>query len=567
MSNSFLDDLFGGQEGIVYSPILINDNFRQYFFSWPQEQERLERHLKNYNDRDIYLSPALFTARKISRETFKGTKYLWSDFDTGVPALGFIEPTMRIMSSQEGHEHWYWRLNEFITDPVIFADLNRRLAYHYEADTGVWDYARVLRPADTWNHKRNKPVTLINRNEHTYTINDFLHVPIPPTNYRVEIELGTLPARDMILAKYRWTEDAVDLLSKEVKQGKRSDALARLAHECAEIGLSNEEMYVIIEERDRAWGKFLNRNDRQKRLEDFIVKVRGKRAVVAEITQSATEVFRFNDFMNTKINLKWAIEGLLPVSGSMVILGKEGLGKSTFSLRLSMALALGNPLFLEWKINEAQKVLFISLEMQHDELKEFFEDMQVPEETRIYLQERLFIWAIGHAYPFDSPDQQIELLKYIDMHKIDLIIIDSHALAMYGSIKDDDAVKRLYSFLNEDVRKARKCGYIFIHHIRKAGIGEEHKSPTLDESFGSRYITANAQTVATLWQKPGSTKVQLKLIKTRMSIGNKDFEMERTPDRGFKLAGTTVSPLPIDRGKTTPEQVADAKSLGSLFNL
>jgi hypothetical protein len=565
MNNKFLSDLFGDQEGIVYSPVK-GDGWKQHFFEWPREREQLEGHINDFNKRDVYVSPVLFTDKRIAPETFKGTNYLWTEFDGTLPLSDFIEPSIRVQSSTEGHEHWYWRLDKFSTDKSIIEDLTRRIAFAYGADLSAWDYQQVLRPVNTWNHKRNKPVTLVSENDRVYSVNDFLWVPIPPAGTNVSVSLGRLPNKDEILARYRWTYDALDLLFKEVATGKRSDAMTRLAYECIETGLSNEETYVLLEDRDRVWGKYVGRSDRQKRLEGFISYVRGKKAITAEIVQGTTEVYRFHDFMKTNIVLKWAIEGLLPVAGSMVIVGKEGIGKSTFALRTAMALSLGVDYFLDWKIITRQKTLFISLEMQHGELKQFFKDMNIPEGKQEELQNWFHIWPIGHAYPLDTPDQQIELLKYIDMHKIELIIIDSLSLSMYGSIKDDDAVKRLNSFLNEDIRKARNCGYAFIHHMRKQTAGEERKVGDLDDSFGSRYITANAQTVVLLSQKPGSNRIKVSFLKTRMTLGRKEFEIERTPDRGFQLIGSLEHDTPKHQ-ETDSDKKPDVQSLGKLFNL
>jgi hypothetical protein len=570
MSNKFLADLFDGQEGIVYAPIK-GKTWEQHFFEWPLEREKLERHLKDYDKRDVYLSPVLFNERRIAPETFKGTNYLWTEFDGALPPnKDVIQPTMRVASSIEGHEHWYWKLDSFVTDKVLIEDLTRRIAYHYGADLSVWDYQNVLRPVDTWNHKRNKPVTLLDQNESVYSVNDFLWVPIPPAGSKVSISLGGLPSKDDILKKYNWKFDALDLLFKDtIATGSRSDALVRLGHECIEVGLSNEETYVLLEDRDTVWGKFVGRTDRQKRLEDIIASVRRKKSVTAEIVHGAPEVYRFGDFMRTNINLKWAIEGLLPVAGSMVIFGKPGIGKSTFSLRLAMALSLGKDSFLLWRIITKQRVLFVSLEMQHYEVKEFFKDMAIDEGDQEQLQEQFFIWPIGNPYPFDTPDQQIELIKYIKMHKIEVVIIDSLSIAMYGSVKDDDAIKKLNSFLNEDVRRDLKCSYIFIHHPRKKGIDDRNSKDDQDDSFGSTYINANAQTVMVLSQRPSSTRVHVKLLKTRMSIGMKDFEIERTPNRGFVLVGSATPPtttVVIQTDGETTDEAGPNKALGTLFN-
>lgn len=569
MANEFLSDLFGDQEGIVYSPIK-GEKWKQHFFEWPQERDQLEAHLDDYHKREVYISPVLFNEKRITPETFKGTNYLWTEFD-GVVPNNAIEPSIRIQSSSEGHEHWYWKLDKFTTDKTLIEDLTRRIAYHYGADLSVWDYQNVLRPLNTWNHKRNKPVTLVSKNDTVYTVDKFLWIPIPAAGTRVDISLGELSTREQILAKYNWKLDTLDLLFKDSEVSDRSTALMRVAFDAIEAGCSNEEAYVLIEDRDRKWGKYLGRTDRDKQLRACISYARSKKAIVAEIVQGTTEVYRFHDFMKTTIKLKWAIEGLLPVAGSMVIFGKPGIGKSTFSLRLAMALSLGKDYFLQWKIINRQRTMFISLEMQHGELKEFFKDMNLSEEEQEELQEWLHIWPIGHAYPLDTPDQQIELLKFIDMHKIELIIVDSHGLAMYGSVTSDDDVKRLNSFLNEDIRKARNCGYVFIHHPRKEGMDSTNKKLTLDDLFGSTYIGANAQTVIAISQRSGSTKVHVDGVKTRMKIGEKEFDIERTPDRGFKLVGsvnlTTINSTTVERRETSPHEEATNGSLGNLLDL
>lgn len=570
MSSEFAHELFGDQEGIVYAPVK-GERWEQHFFQWPQEADELERHIRDYDRRDVYLSPALFNERRIAPETFKGTNYLWTEFDGTIPS-DTIEPTIRVSSSLPGHEHWYWKIDHFETNIDVVQDLTRRIAYKYGADLSVWDYQNVLRPPNTWNHKRNKPVTEISKTTTTYSLDPFLWLPIPPAGSKVDVNLGKLPTRDLVLMKYKWTYDALDLLSKdEISKGKRSDAMARLVHECLELGLSNEETYVLLEERDTVWGKYVGRNDRQKRLEATIANVRARKSFVAEVTLGAPEVYRFGDFMQTNINLKWAIEGLLPVAGSMVIFGRPGLGKSTFSLRLAINLALGKEKFLLWDIITQQRVMFISLEMQHYEVKEFLNDMNLPQEERQGLQENLFIWPIGSPYPFDTPDQQSELIKHIKTHKIECIIIDSLSIAMYGSVKDDDAIKRLNSFLNEDVRRDNKCSYIFIHHPRKNPNGDPRKDDGQDDAYGSTYINANAQTVVNLMARPGSNRIHVKLLKTRMSIGMKDFYIERTTDRGFVLVGDNspeVTAVSTDSSGTKPaNQGAAMGSLGKLFGV
>lgn len=182
MSNEFIETLFQDQEGYVYSPtnVIEREEWKKHFFKWPQGAAQLEDHIAQYNTRDVYLSPVLFSRREVSPESFKGTYHLWTEFDKP-PPQEVIPPSMRVQSSLEGKEHWYWRLNDFTTDKSVVEDLNRRIAYHYGADLSAWDYQQVLRPPDTWNHKRNKPVTRLKQDYKRYTVDNFLPFPFPPS--------------------------------------------------------------------------------------------------------------------------------------------------------------------------------------------------------------------------------------------------------------------------------------------------------------------------------------------------------------------------------------------------
>jgi hypothetical protein len=536
MPHDFLYELFNGYDGYVYVPIK-NRKWIQNFFQWPtQLPELVDFIMQNAPTSEVYISPSLFHEPRVSQDSFKGTQFLWAEFDGSTPQKEVIEPTFKIQSSTPGHEHWYWKLDEFVTDRVVIEEFTRRIAYSYGADLSGWDYQQVLRPPNTYNHKRSKPVTVLSKSRNIYSIRQFDILPRPPAAVRTDISTVNLPPRDIILAKYKWSYDALDIISKDDFTGDRSDALARLAHECVEMGLSNEEIYVLVDERARKWGKFAQRTDREHRLKGLISFIRSKHIIEKETVQEAPVVFRFLDFMNTDVRLEWIVKGLLPQAGSSVIFGSPGIGKSTFALRLGMAIANGSDNYLSWTIEKRQRVLFISLEMQHDELKQFFLEMELGESEAQNINEWFHIWPVGHAYPFDSKDQQIELLQYIDQFDIQLVIIDSLSLAMYGSIKDDDVVKKFQSFFNEDLRKDRRCGYMFIHHPRKA-IDRERKLHEQDDVFGSSFIVFNTQTIIAMEHPKGlNNNLHIRLLKHRMTEGEgTEFTIRRTPNRDFEV--------------------------------
>lgn len=551
--SSFVDDLFGDEEGVIYAPTR-KTMWVQEFFQWPSNRESLLLHLSDFSDREVYLSPVLFTKPLVHPNTFKGTRYLWTEFDGNLPDNVNIDPTIRIQSSTPGKEHWYWRLNEFATDASQVIDATKRLAYGLEADLSVWDYAVVLRPPGTINHKRKLPVKLLSNTGVSYPLRVFKEALEPPPEHTtISIDSTTLPELQRLVAQYSWSNDAYEIFTKNLTRGIRSSSLARLSFECAEMGMSNSEIFVVLEDVDRRCGKFVGRTDRNRRLEGIISYTRGRRAARLETTDQSA-VYRFTDFMRTNVELKWVLPGLIPVAGASMIFGPPGYGKSTWAIRMGIAIATGSPDFLGWTIEKQQKVLFLSLEMPHDELKSFLSDMQLDEETLDKLQENFFVWPVGHPYPLDTPDQQIEVLKYIDQFGIELLIIDSLGVAMYGAVTSDDDVKRLNSFLNEDVRGARGCGYFLIHHPRKPGTSENKNPSDMYDSFGSTYIINNAQTVFNLnpGGKPGDLK--LNIWKSRLTQDQTSFRLQRTTNRDFtRVEDTKKEPRqapPSDSGRS-----------------
>lgn len=563
MLSNFLDEVWGRHSGFVYVPTRMpgRKRWNQNFFEWPKQATEILSFIDSkQHSHEVFFSPCFFSEPRISPKTFKGTQYVWAELDLDeLPTEIPIQPTIQVQTSSEGHQHWYWKLEKFSSSVKDIQKATRSLAYALGADLSGWDYQQVLRPPSTYNHKRQKPVKLIHQNGSVYSLSNFNFLPDPPVaeiHFPVS-DIKDLPQLEPILAKYHWKDETYELFSKTVKHPGRSSALVRLAFDCVEMGMSNIETIAILEDADRRWKKFLGRTDRLRRLVGILEHVYAKAETTAVASDAPSSVFRFQDFLDTEVKLEWTIQGILPVAGSGIIFGPAGVGKSTWSLRMGMSIALGHEQFLTWPIEEQQKVLFVSLEMPADELKHFFHEMCLNSEIKSKLQEEFFVWPLGHAFPLDVPEYQNELLQHVDAHGIQLVIIDSLAVAMYGSVTSDDDIKRLNSFLNEDLRSKRKCSYWFVHHPHKPN---ENRKGTFYEMFGSIYIANNAQTVINMNNGKGN-RVNLSLEKHRLTLKDERFAVIRKPDRSFEVA----SAKPSSTGEVKDKEIESMK--GQLMGL
>lgn len=172
----FYDYIWGAAlpEGVnlafVYLPVEHEGKWTSFMFQWPRQKAAVIRHTLKWSaiKANVFYSPALFGAANPEKSNVIGSWVLWVDFDGNAPDWStnpFKEvppPTMQIQSSIPGHEHDYWKLSEFLGVPTQLEERNRSLAYLMHADTSGWDADQILRPPYTQNHKRDKPVTILN---------------------------------------------------------------------------------------------------------------------------------------------------------------------------------------------------------------------------------------------------------------------------------------------------------------------------------------------------------------------------------------------------------------------
>lgn len=190
----FFEFLYGEQTGYAYAPVKdIKDdnpktNWHQHYFEWPAQRKELIAHcLKKAPSNEVYCSPALFSKASGRKEDVKGSYVFWAEFDGTVPpaeALNSLPaPSRRIRSSEDGHEHFYWKLDYFEVDVDAIERANRGLAYSLGGDTSAWDANQVLRPVSTYNHKRGKPVLTLAKSDAKVGAALFADIPVPLNSF------------------------------------------------------------------------------------------------------------------------------------------------------------------------------------------------------------------------------------------------------------------------------------------------------------------------------------------------------------------------------------------------
>lgn len=541
---AFLDFLFEKTEGYVYAPTKLRtvgdapDTWTQEFYHWPDQKQLLISYiLSRTPTEEVYVSPSLFVSQEAKKENVLGSYVVWVEMDGRIPSdMGEApDPSLKIRSSNEGHEHWYWKLGTFVNDRKVTERINRSLAYSLGADTSGWDSNQVLRPPNTLNHKRNRQVKLVEANDWTYDETRFGVVPEPPTASQVFNE-GDMVDVMGIIARYLWTDEDLSLFrDRNVEEGDRSTRLMNLGHRCAEIGLTDREMYTILYTADKWWGKFHNRDDRDQRLNDIIVRARVKHPKGESlVVVSALPVMDALELIEANIELKWAIEDCLEDNGCLVLAAKPGIGKTRISLQAAISLALGVP-FLKYDIPEKKRVGFFSLEMHAAGVQYFMKHMTqgYDRDTLEELRENLTIIPHGESYNVLDPTNSSVVQAIIEEKELDFVFFDTLGRITTKSLTSDDDVKVIFDW-DSALRKKYSLATWYIHHNRKATA--QNKQPkTQDDVYGSVYIAGSASDVYALWAKDTvNSDIQFINLKHRYSAQERPFGILSNDNLTFK---------------------------------
>lgn len=561
MLDTFFDYMFQDTSGYVYVATKkpgLHHTFSQYFFEWPiQKAELIGFVSQKRAEWDVYYAPALFSEKTASKTAVKGSWVTWAEFDGNVPDdFGPIPlPTLRIQSSNEGHEHCYWRMDRFLGVDEL-ERINRSLTYALGADSSGWDAGQILRPPCTFNHKRSREVVLLSSINAAIPAGlfDGLAQPPPPVEAPVP---ESVPAIEDVVFRYQFTDEVIELFRNGVPIGKRSSGLMSLGYYIAEMNMTNEEMLSVLLNADKRWGKFEGRSDQLQRLMEIITIARIKFPYVPAnqpVLDRKLKPLGLLSLLATEIHLEWVWEGWLQKGGYMLVTGPSGVGKTQFSLDVGMHFALGKE-----AIGQAvtQSLIgFFSLEMGLIDIKHFLTTMTkfyTPEEQEL-LEKNFKIYPLGEPLYMNRPEVRAVVEQAIVEDGLQGVFIDSLGSATDAELGDDKAARAFMGWCDH-VRQKYGCFVWIIHHHRKAQ--SDNKRPNkLGDVFGSQYYTSHATTVMCLWAAGVKGVLDLLPLKVRLSPMPDPIQIVRDSTLHFRKL--TPGSVTIVEEDFTPKGTGDS---------
>lgn len=527
--DKFLEFIYGLEEGYCYIALkeIVEDKpvkdaapvWERHFFQWPKEREAIKSFiLEKTPNWEVYYSPALFLEVGSGKKSnVKGARVLWCEFDGKLPddLQGLPEPSLRVRSSMDNHEHWYWQLEELI-QPYDLEKYNRAITYALGADSSGWDANQVLRPVGTLNHKRGKKVELLKVLGSSllhYSTDRFDSLPEPPPTVDIPL-LEEIPDVTDVIWSYNFTSYVKDLFVTGKED--RSAGLMELGYWLAEMQLADEEIFAMLLNADQRWGKFAGRDDQYQRLMEIIVRARQKYPQEDVPETQKFEMLGFQTLLKTEYHLEWLIEGILQEKGYMLLTGASGVGKTQFSMDAMARLALGQDI-LGRTVSRPRKVGFFSLEMGLEDYKYFAEQQAraySPEELEI-LEENFKTLPYGEPLYLGSENEASRIREVIEREGLEVITFDSLGSTTEEAVSEEKTAKKLMDW-NDRLRKELGVATWYIHHHRKA-TSDNRKPNKLSDVYGSHYFTARATSVLALWDTSSANTLEVLPLKIRLA--------------------------------------------------
>jgi len=512
---AYVDMLYDGLTGYVYAPVKRSDSWESKFFDFPTERSGLLAWLGSNKEGDVYLSPAVYSEQRATKDSFKTSQVIWVEFD-GNERIDFATlpiPSAIVQTSFETHTHCYWKVPPSKKQAV--ESLNRRLTFFLEADSSGWDCTQLLRPPGTFNHKRQLPVKLVSFDNTFHEILSFGSAPnVPPPVGSIVLESDIRDVRS-VLAEHELSSTIKKMILAETPvEPHRSSFLAKVANELAEEELPHLDIVSLLYRIDDRIQKFTARTDRLLRLSQI-----ADYAIAKQVASTNIIVWTPEQILNKKERLEWILPGWLHHTGQLILSSAPGVGKTQLSFQLAYALSVGDPfLGIRSSTPMQHSIFYMSLEMDTTSLRYILE-----RQTRAWTQVPKSLHIIDEEATFKKYESLIEDLSP------SVVIIDSLTELFDETAQNANGEARRVMKWCRKIRRRYGLAVVLIHHNRKATEGNK-KPKGLADLSGSFQFGKDSDTVAQLWEDHKG--LELSLVKARFGP-KEEFYIKRDKNLWF----------------------------------
>lgn len=534
-------------------------------FKWPSDRAKIIAHMNQHLDHDLYWCPSLFEYPERKTENAIDEKALWADLDEVDPrTLEEYEPTVAWETSP-GRYQALWILNQGDMRGASWpGNENQRMTYHVGADEGGWDTTQLLRIPGWTNHKLHYKEKygefpkgrLLWKNRRYYQADDFSDLPEiegRAQNVTVDVIASSLDAMDRskVLAKYKLKipKRIKELLNAREATGDRSDVLWDIDRSLADIGMTIEEIVLIV--RETVWNKYEGRADELKRLIEEASKAIAQRPKeIIEKLEDESEAKGSPTRWSTRFeNLqppKFLVRNVLTKGKVGFVAGQPKSWKSWVALDLALSVATGSKFLDIFDVEDPGPVLYIQEEDDESTVKSRGEKIwRGKNDHRVIVEGGEVFWLPSKDKGSLDPDINVYMQGGVVIsepewqewlsHTLEqgmngepyrLLVIDT-LMMVAGDVEENRAQEMTTKIFKplKQIARIHGCAIIVVHHMRKGGD---------DDSRGGQLMLGSVANHA--WSEDSMFIRLTKTGELKLEVESKHF-----PGSTYRVSGLTGS--------------------------
>ncbi|MDP9299723.1 MAG: AAA family ATPase [Actinomycetota bacterium] len=193
-----------------------------------------------------------------------------------------------------------------------------------------------------------------------------------------------------------------------------------------------------------------------------------------------------------------------------LIIGPDGVGKTTLCQRLTLSLAGIGPELLGLPVEPAEgRILYVAADRPKQSARSLWRMVQALEDRRDHgrLKEALLVWR--GPLPFDVVKTPGELADWALGFGVSHLILDSLGFVAQRLSEDETGSALAQAFM---IASTAGLEIMALGHPRKAG-ADNRKPTSIEDVYGSRWIVAAVGSILSLWGSPGDPVIQLRHLK------------------------------------------------------
>jgi hypothetical protein len=159
-------------------------------------------------------------------------------------------------------------------------------------------------------------------------------------------------------------------------------------------------------------------------------------------------------------------QGILPVSGRLLIAGKPKVGKSIFVDNLALSLAAGIPFLGKFKVDHPTRTLLLDRELSKRSLYERLTELMADRVGYKAAMENLMI-DHDHLLRLDQENAYDTLLQLVEQNGAEVVILDTAYKFLGGDIESSKALSKAFEVLDHVIHETG-CSIVMTHHLRKS---------------------------------------------------------------------------------------------------